>query len=76
VGVEEGPVGGGLVDEDILFGLDVGVHGGVPVEVVGGDVGDDGDVWAAFDGGEVVELEAAEFEDDEVVMGDFVEVFE
>ena len=56
-----------LEAEDVLFGVGVGFQGFVPIEVVGCEVGDDGDVWATLDLFEVVELEATEFEDDEVL---------
>ena len=44
IAIKNGDVGGFLEAEDILFGGGVGFHGAVAVEVVGEDVGDDGDV--------------------------------
>ena len=64
---------GGLPTEYRLLGMAVGVESAVPIEVIGGEIGDDGDVGGGLLAVEVFELEAAEFEHDPVVRADRLE---
>ena len=63
VHVEDQGIAGALRTIDVLLGVHVFRHVPVPVQVVGGQVGDDGDVGAQ---GEVHELEGAELHHGEV----------
>ena len=65
-----------LEAEDILLGRAVGFEGTVAVEVVGGEVCQEADFGGLSDGGKLLELEAGEFEDDQMLRLNFIEAGE
>ena len=70
VEIEDGEVGAGLVTDGDLLGGGVVGHGLVAVEMVGLDVGDNGDLGGEHELAEIIELEGGYFEDDVVGGGD------
>ena len=76
-GIEDGQTGLAGVErlelEDCFFGTAVGLERAVPVEVVGRQVGDDGGMGRLLYAGQLLKLEAAQFEDDLFVGGKIVE---
>ena len=71
VGVQHQAVLGGLRGKDALFGRAIVFKAAVAVEVVGGDVENDGDLWMKLHGG--FELETGDFQNRPGVVGAVVD---